>query len=141
MARLVALALDDGGVVLVGHDAAGHAQVRQLDRLELAPDLLADDGATGEDGDVAQHLLAPVAEARGLDREHVDDAAQLVHDERGERLAIDVLGHDEQVLAARGDDLLERRDHVRDGADLLVRDEDVGLVERRLHAVPALVTK
>ena len=34
-----------------------------------------------------------------------------------------------------GDDLLERRDHVRDGADLLVGDEDVGLVEHRLHAV------
>ena len=67
--------------------------------------------------------------------EHVDDAAQLVHDQGGEGLAVDVLGHDEQVLPPGGDDLLERRDHVRDGADLLVGDEDVGLVEHGLHAV------
>ena len=69
-----------------------------------------------------------------LDREHVDDAPQLVHDQRRERLAVDILGDDEDVLAAGLEHLLERREHVRDGRDLLVRDEDVGLVEGRLHA-------
>ena len=38
-------------------------------------------------------------------------------------------------LLAGLEDLLERRHHVRDGADLLVGDEDVGLVEDGLHAV------
>ena len=36
----------------------------ELHRVELAAQLLADDRAAGQDGDVAQHLLAAVAEAR-----------------------------------------------------------------------------
>ena len=96
----VALALDERRVVLVRDDAAGAAQILELDGVELAADLLADDRAAGQDGDVAQHLLAPITEARRLDGQHVDHAAQLVDDERGERLAIHVLGDDQQVLAA-----------------------------------------
>ena len=124
-----------GRVVLVGDDAAGPAQVGELDGVELAADLLADDRAAREDGEVAQHLLAAVAEAGGLDGEHVDDAAQLVDDERRERLAIDVLGDDEEVLLAR----LERPSRAPGrmsamARDLLVGDEDVGLVEGGLHA-------
>ncbi len=87
-----------------------------------------------EDGEVAQHLLAPIAEAGGLDGQHVDRPAQLVDDERGERLAVDVLGHDEEGLA-EGDGLLEGREQIRDGRDLLVGDEDGGLLEDRLHLV------
>ncbi len=56
-------------------------------------------------------------------------AAQLVDDQRGERLTVDVLGDDQERLAGR-DGLLERRKDVRDRADLLVRDEDVRLIER-----------
>ncbi len=62
-------AVDDRRVVLGGDDAAGLAEVLEGDRVELAPDLLADDGATGQDRDVAEHLLAPIAEARRLDGE------------------------------------------------------------------------
>ena len=101
MAAWSPLPFDDRRVVLVGDDASGLAEVGQLDRLELAPDLLADDRAAGEDGQVAQHLLAAVAEPGRLDGEDVDDAAQLVDDERREGLAVDVLGDDEQVLACR----------------------------------------
>ena len=72
------------------------------------------------DRDVAQHLLAAVAEAGRLDGEHVDDAAQLVHDERRERLAIDVLGDDEEVLLARLERLLERRQHVLRSAEIFL---------------------
>ena len=95
----IAGALDEGGVVLGRDDAAGAAEVVQRGAVELAADLLGDDLAAGQDGDVAQHLLAAVAEARRLDREHVDRAAQLVDDQRRQRLAIDVLGDDHQRLA------------------------------------------
>jgi len=44
----------------------------------------------------------------------------------------------EQRLAALGD-LLEQREQVLDGADLLLVDEDVGVVELGLHAPPASV--
>ena len=46
-----------------------------------------------------EHRLAAVAEARRLDRRAVQRAAELVDDERRERLALDVLGDDEERLA------------------------------------------
>src|SRR5215203_4100383 len=127
-------AVDDRGVVLRHDDATGATQLRDLRVLELEAHLLGDDLAAGEDGDVLQHPLAAVAEARGLHGDAGEGAAQLVHDERRERLALDVLGDDQQRLAGL-DDLLEHREDVPDGADLGVGDEDVGILERRLHAV------
>ena len=62
---VVAGAVDDGGVVLGGDDAARATEVLGGDRVQLAADLLADDVGAGQDGDVTQHLLAAVAEARG----------------------------------------------------------------------------
>jgi hypothetical protein len=63
----------------------------------------------------------------------VERAAQLVDDERRERLALDVLGDDEQRLALLGD-LLEQRQQVLHRRDLLLVDEDVGVLEHGLHA-------
>ena len=57
-------AVDDRRVVLGRDDAAGRAEVLGRDRVELAADLLADDRAAGQRRDVAEHLLAPIAEAR-----------------------------------------------------------------------------
>ena len=79
------------------------ARPRSLDGhvLELEAELLADDLAAGEDRDVLEHLLAAIAEARRLDGGAVERAAELVDDERRQRLALDVLGDDEQRLLAR----------------------------------------
>ena len=52
----------------------------------------------------------------------------------GEGLAVDVLGDDEE-RAADLDGLLERRQHVRNGRDLLVGDQDLGVVQDRFHAI------
>ena len=90
--------------------------------------------APRQDGHVAEHLLAPIAKAGGLDGEHGDGALELVHDQRGERLAVDVLG-DEEQRAAELDGLLERREKLLDARDLLVGDEDGGVLENGLHAV------
>ena len=77
---------------------AGAEQVER-DVLELEADVLADDLGTGEHGHVLQHRLAAVAEAGGLDGGGVERAADLVDDERGERLTLDVLGDDDERLA------------------------------------------
>ena len=132
MALVGARALDDGGLVLVGHDAAGPAQVLDRGAIELAADLLGDHLAAGQDGDVLQHRLAAIAEARGLDGQDVDGAAQLVHHQGGQRLAVHVLGDDHQVLADL-EHLLQHRQDVGDGGDLLVGDQDVGIVEDGFH--------
>ena len=49
----VAGTVDDGGLVLGDDDLAGAAEQVEADVLQLEADLLADDLATGEDGDVA----------------------------------------------------------------------------------------
>ena len=130
---LVATALDDGGVVLVGAHAAGLAEVGQCHAVKLAADFLGDDLAAGEDGDVAQHFLAAVAEAGGLDAKHIDGAAQLVDDQGRQRLALDILGDDDEVLAAGLEHLLQNGQNVGDGRDLLVGDQDVGVVDLGDH--------
>ena len=109
IASSIAVALDEGGVVLGGDDAAGAAEILDRRAVELAADLLGDDRATGQDGDVCEHLLAAVAEARGLDGQDVERAAQLVDHQGRQRLAVDVLGDDHQVLAATWSDLLQQR--------------------------------
>jgi hypothetical protein len=61
-----------------------------------------------------------------------EGAAELVDDQGGQRLALDVLGDDQQRLA-RLRDLLQDRDEVLDRRDLLLVDQDVGVLQDRLH--------
>ena len=123
---------DEGGVVLGRDHAAGTAEVGHRHAVELAADLLRDHLRAGHRGDVAQHLLAAVAEARGLHRQDVEGAAQLVDDQRRQRLTVDVLGQDHQRLALLRD-LLQHRQDVLDRGDLLVGNQDERIVELRLH--------
>ena len=109
--------LDDRRLVLGDDDLAGAAEQVEADVLELEADLLGDDLAAGEDRHVLEHRLAALAEAGGLDGDRLERAADLVDDERGERLALDVLGDDHE-RAARLHDLLEHRQQVLDRRDL-----------------------
>jgi hypothetical protein len=74
------------------------ARAEVLDRevLELEAEVLGDRLAAGEDRDVLEHRLAAIAEARGLDGGDLERAAELVDDEGRERLAVDVLGDDQE---------------------------------------------
>src|SRR5690606_8961970 len=64
---LLAGAVDDGGGLLLHPHLPGAAELLDHHVLELDAEILADDLAAGEDGDVLQHGLAPIAEARRLD--------------------------------------------------------------------------
>jgi hypothetical protein len=75
-----------------------------------------------------QHGLAAVAEARSLDGRDLQGAAELVDDQGRQRLALDVLGDDQQRLALLGD-LLEHRQQVLHVGDLLLVDQDVGVLQ------------
>src|SRR5215213_230459 len=125
-------ALDEGGVVLGRDDAARATKILERSAVEPPTDFLGDHLPTGEGRDVAQHLLAPVTEARGLGGENVQSAAQLVDDQRRQRLTVDVLGNDHQWRAGTGN-LLEDRQDVLDRRDLLVGNQDERVVELRLH--------
>ncbi len=116
--------IDDGGGVLGDDDALGGAEQVERDVLELQPDVLADDLRTGQHGHVLQHRLAAVAEAGGLDRGGVERAADLVDDERGEGLAFEVLGDDDERLAGLHH-RFEGGQHRLDGRDLAADEQDV----------------
>ena len=70
-----------------------------------------------------------------LDGEHVEGAAQLVDDQRRQRLAVDILGDDHERSRVPCSDLLEHRQDVLDRGDLLVGDQDVRIVELGFHAL------
>ena len=101
-----------------------------VDVLELDAEVLADDLAAGEDGDVLQHGLAAIAEARRLDGRDLEAAAQLVDDERRQRLAFDLFGDDQQRLAGLHHGF-EQRQHRLQAGELLLVDQDVGVLELR----------
>src|SRR5512133_1592469 len=86
----VAGAVDARRRVLVDDHAAGAAQLRGLGVLELEAHLLGDHLGAGQDADVLEHPLAAVTEARRLHGDGGERAAQLVDDDRGERLALHV---------------------------------------------------
>ena len=106
---LLAGAVDDRGVLLLDAHPLGAAEHGERHVLELDAEVFRDHLAAGEDGDVFEHGLAAIAEARRLDGRDLQAAAQLVDDERGERLALDVLGDDEQRLAGLHDGLEDRQ--------------------------------
>src|SRR5882762_6487667 len=126
------LAVYERGVVLIHDDTLGAAEIVERRVLELQPELFRNHLATGENSDVAQHLLATVAKARRLDGADFERAAELVDDERRQRLTLDVLGDDQQRLT-RLCDFLEHRQEVLHRRDFLLVDEDVGVFDRAFH--------
>jgi hypothetical protein len=98
--------------------------------LQGEADFLGDDGAAGEDGHVFQHGLAAVAEAGGLDGAGLEDAADVVHHQGGQGLALHVLGDDQQGLAGLGH-LFQHGQQVTDVGDLLVEQQDEGILQHR----------
>src|SRR5215218_477499 len=126
--------VDDGGLVLGDNHLAGTPELVELGVLQLEAELLGYNLAARKDSDVLEHPLAPVTEAGSLDRGRVERATQLVNDQGRQSLALDVLGEDEQRLVGLHD-LVQKRQHVLDVADLLVGDQDVGVVENGLHTL------
>ena len=125
-------AVDDRGVLLLDHHPLGAAQHVERDVLELDAEILADHLALGQDRDVLEHRLAAIAEARRLDGRDLEAAAQLVDHQGRQGLALDVLGHDQQRLAALDHGLEQRQQRLQDG-ELLLVDQDVGVLELGPH--------
>src|SRR5690606_19965773 len=121
-------AVDDRRVLLRDLDLLRLAEILERRLLERQAHFLGDHLAARQDRDVLQHRLAAIAEARRLDGRDLHDAADVVHDQRRERLALDVLG-DDQKRTARLRDRLEQRQQIPDVRDLLVVDQDVRIIE------------
>src|ERR1700743_468394 len=131
---LLAGTVDDRGVLLVDHHLLGAAEHLQRHVLELDAEIFRDRLATGQDRDVLQHRVAAVAKARRLDGGNLEAAAQTVDDQRGQSLAFDVFRDDDQRLAGLHPGLQQRAQVVQRG-ELLLVDQDVGVVHFNAHLV------
>ena len=120
--------LDDRGLVLGDDDLAGLAEQVEVRGVELEADLLGDDLAAGEDGDVFQHGLAAVTEAGGLNGDRLESTADLVHNEGGEGFAFNIFSDDEEGLAGLHD-LFEQRQQILNSGDLALVNKNVGVLE------------
>src|SRR5208283_4759848 len=127
-------AFHDGGVVFVNGDLLGLAEILDLHVLKLDAEVFGDGLTAGQHSDVFQHSLAAIAKARSLDGSALQGAAQLVHHQGREGLALNVLRDDQQRLAQLGD-LLKQRQQVLHGADLLLVDQDQRVFQHALHAL------
>src|SRR5579864_3779918 len=121
-------AVDDRGVLFLHDDLLRLAQIVQGRLLERQSDLIGDHRAAGENRDVLQHGLAAITEARRLDPGHLEDAADVVDDQRRQRFTLDVLRDDEQRTPGLGH-ALEQRQELPDVGDLLVDQQDDRLLE------------
>src|SRR6185312_11134780 len=129
---LLPRAINNGGVVLVDRHLLGPAEHVESDVLQLGAQLFGNDIAAGEDGDVFQHGLAAVAEARSFDGRDFEAAAQLVDHQRGQGFAFDFLGDDQQRLA-RLHHGFQHRQHRLQVGELLFVDENVGVFQFDPH--------
>ena len=100
--------------------------------LQLQTQILGDHGCAGQDCDVAQHILAAVAEARCLNCNAGEGAAQLVDQNGGQSLTLNVLSDDEQLLAGL-EYLLEQRQQLLNVCNGLLGEEDQRLIHNSFH--------
>src|SRR6266536_3313995 len=130
----LAAAADDRGVLLVDHHPFGAPEHVERDVLELDAEVLGDRGTAGQDRDVLQHGLAAIAEPGRLDGRDLEAAAQLVDHEGGERLALDVLGNDDERLAGLHDRLEQRQELLQPGQFLFI-DQEIRILHLDAHLV------
>ena len=121
---LLAGAIDDRGVFLLDANLLGLAKHLERHVLELDAKVLGDQTASGQHRNILEHCLAAIAEPRRLDGRDLEAAAQLIDDERRQRLAFDVLGDDDERLARLNDRLEERQQRLERGELLLVDKDD-----------------
>ena len=63
---------------------------------ELKTNIFGNDLPAGQDRDILQHGLAPIAEARRLHGAALEAAANVIDDQRRQRFAFDIFGHHQQ---------------------------------------------
>src|SRR6185436_9562402 len=131
---LAAGAIDDGGVVLGHTNSLGGAQLLERGLCEGESGAFRDHSSARQNRDVLQHVFAPIAETGRLDGRHLQHTAQLVDDQYGQRLGVDVVGHYEQRPAALRDGLQQRNElpHAR---QLLLAKQHVRPLELDAHRV------
>ena len=95
----------DRGAVLGDGDAARLAEFGQPGLVQGHGLVFADHGGASQDGDVTEHGLAAITEARGPHGGHLEHTAVFVHHQGGQGFAFHLLGQDQQGPPALGNGL------------------------------------
>src|SRR5581483_9275558 len=124
----LAASVDNGRVLFRHHNLLGLAQIVKGNFFERQANLIGNHRAARQGRDVLQHRLATIAEARRLHRRNLENAADIVDDQRRQRLALEVLGdHDQRTPRLR--DRLQEREHLADVRDLFIAQKNQRLFE------------
>ena len=126
-------AVDDRRAIRIDPHLPGATELLDRHRLEGEAGVLAVDLATGDRGDVFELAQPPVSEPRGLGRDALEHAVDVVVHQHAQSRALDGLGDDHQWLRCAHHLVQQRHDLLHLG-DLLAAQQDVGIVEDRLEA-------
>ena len=100
--------------------------------LKLDAEIFGDQLAAGEDRNVLQHGLPAVTETGGFHGRNLEAAAQLVHDQRGNRFTFDILSDNDEGPTRLHDGFQYGQHRLQAGEFLLVQ-QDVGILELSQH--------
>ena len=131
-AFLGAFAADNHGFDAAHLDPRGLPQMIEVKVFELVALVLIDQHAAGEYGDIIENGASAIAEQRCLYGDDVQAAAQLVHDQAAQRLALDILGDDQQ-RPARLHNFLQYAYHAGKVGDFLIVQKDIRVAQLGDH--------
>ena len=123
------MTVDDCGVFFANFDALCLTELCQGSFFKRHTGFFGNDGTTGKDGDIFEHCFTTVTKTRCFDSCSFEDAADVVDDQRSQSLAFDVFSHDQQ-WAARLGNLLKYGQQITNVADLLVVNQNIGIIQR-----------
>ena len=109
-------------------------KLHKLGILEFKTKFVGDNLATGKNGDIAEHLLAAVAKAGGLNGNAGKGAAELVEDKGGKRLSLDVLSYNKELFT-RLNNLFKQGKQILNIRNFLVSDKNERVVKYGLHLI------
>ena len=120
-------------IILMRNHQASRTKIFQGCAIQATSHLLADHRSAGQHGDVAQHFFAAITKARGLDSQDIKNTTQLVDNQGRQRLAIDIFRDNHDLAPPLLYHLLDDRQDILYGADLLIGDQDVGILSGGFH--------
>lgn len=131
---LIAGATHDDGVVLRDDDLIGSAKNIEIRLVKNETNILADELGTSGNSNILHGVLSVVTEAGGLDGANLETTSELVENEGGKGLTVEVLSNDNKLTLVLGSVLEELQNGLHAG-DLLVAKEDEGVLELSLRGL------
>ena len=122
----------DNSIFFVNFDSSGTTQHIHCSFLQFISQIFRNYSSASQNCDIIQISLSSFAESRSLDSYTFECALQLVHDDRCQCFAFQVIADDEQ-LSALLYDLFQNRQDLLNVIDLLVSDEDIRILQYSFH--------